>query len=495
MPFAFMRRPLIIIVTYTIVGSLFMPFLAATLLYLNNRVRWSDAGAAQPLDDERAARRDPRDVRRGRRAGECSTRSEREAATLRSRPRTVERRARRAPRRSSRFPAVVDGLQPSHRGRSEDRPLRGSSHGRAPLRNRRSAGLHDRRARADLKVCTTSEAASSVCSPHDPESLGPGNRVRRLRGGGDGPAEPANRFRARAALFTEAQAASGEALYRQSCASCHGATLTGGTAPALTGPAFEASWGDPRVTLDDLFFIARTTMPPRASGDADAAGSRRGVRLHPEGERISVRRDAADRDVGRAEARSVFSARRRRARPARPAPPAFIAGAAGAAPAASGPDQATLNGGGALDRLAVPHARLRRHPLLAARPDQRRRTSARLAPACIFQVGERDNFQTGPDRLQRHDVRDDDDEHDRARCRDLPGRSGGTAGRPATTRAFSAIAASRIKDGRVVRGTPDGYLLALNAETGAHAVGAAGGEAGRGRDVHAWRRSSSKTWC
>ena len=36
MPFAFIGRPLIIILTYTIVGSLFVPFLAATLLYLNN---------------------------------------------------------------------------------------------------------------------------------------------------------------------------------------------------------------------------------------------------------------------------------------------------------------------------------------------------------------------------------------------------------------------------------------------------------------------------
>jgi len=43
LPFAFIRRPLIIIVTYTIVGSLFVPFLAATLLYLNNRVRWTTA--------------------------------------------------------------------------------------------------------------------------------------------------------------------------------------------------------------------------------------------------------------------------------------------------------------------------------------------------------------------------------------------------------------------------------------------------------------------
>ena len=42
LPFAFIRRPLIIIVTYTIVGSLFVPFLAGTLLYLNNRVKWQE---------------------------------------------------------------------------------------------------------------------------------------------------------------------------------------------------------------------------------------------------------------------------------------------------------------------------------------------------------------------------------------------------------------------------------------------------------------------
>lgn len=43
LPFAFTGRPLFIIVTYTIVGSLFVPFLAATLLYLNNKVRWQAA--------------------------------------------------------------------------------------------------------------------------------------------------------------------------------------------------------------------------------------------------------------------------------------------------------------------------------------------------------------------------------------------------------------------------------------------------------------------
>jgi Mn2+/Fe2+ NRAMP family transporter len=42
-PFAFTGRPIAVIVIYTVVGSLFVPFVAATLLYLNNRVRWTAA--------------------------------------------------------------------------------------------------------------------------------------------------------------------------------------------------------------------------------------------------------------------------------------------------------------------------------------------------------------------------------------------------------------------------------------------------------------------
>jgi Mn2+/Fe2+ NRAMP family transporter len=40
-PFAFLDRPLFLLITYTVVGSLFIPFLAATLLYMNNRVAWA----------------------------------------------------------------------------------------------------------------------------------------------------------------------------------------------------------------------------------------------------------------------------------------------------------------------------------------------------------------------------------------------------------------------------------------------------------------------
>jgi Mn2+/Fe2+ NRAMP family transporter len=39
-PFTFFDQPLLVVIAYTIIGSLFIPFLAATLLYMNNRVPW-----------------------------------------------------------------------------------------------------------------------------------------------------------------------------------------------------------------------------------------------------------------------------------------------------------------------------------------------------------------------------------------------------------------------------------------------------------------------
>ena len=42
-PFAFTGQPIEVVIIYTIVSSLFVPFVAATLLYLNNRVKWSES--------------------------------------------------------------------------------------------------------------------------------------------------------------------------------------------------------------------------------------------------------------------------------------------------------------------------------------------------------------------------------------------------------------------------------------------------------------------
>ena len=46
------------------------------------------------------------------------------------------------------------------------------------------------------------------------------------------------------ATFTDAEATAGQAAYTQSCAACHGRTLSGaGEAPPLAGAAFMGSWG------------------------------------------------------------------------------------------------------------------------------------------------------------------------------------------------------------------------------------------------------------
>lgn len=278
-------------------------------------------------------------------------------------------------------------------------------------------------------------------------------------------AQPAQRAAsaASAPLFTDAQAATGKTLYEKSCASCHGAALSGGTAPPLTGPAFQASWRDPRVTLDDLFFIIRTTMPPRASATLApqehaavfayilrANGYSAGPTPLTEGS-VQLRLQRLQ----------VTTA----APPAAPAPPpAFIAGAPGAAPATSGPDQAVLSAAArSTDWLFHTHdyAGTRFSPL-----DQISATNAaRLAPACVFQVGERDNFQTGPvvyNSTMFVTTMTSTIALDAATCR-VKWRH---AWQPRDDMGWQRNRGIGIKDGRVVRGTPDGYLLALNADTG-----------------------------
>jgi PQQ-dependent dehydrogenase (methanol/ethanol family) len=148
-----------------------------------------------------------------------------------------------------------------------------------------------------------------------------------------------------------------------------------------------------------------------------------------------------------------------------PPPPAFIAGAAGAMPATSGPDQAALtNAERSTDWLVHTHdyAGTRFSPL------DRINTSnaARLAPVCMFQVGARDNFQTGPI-VYRGTMYVTTSTLtmalDAATCRE----KWRYAWQPRDGQGWARNRGVAIKDGRVIRGTPDGYLVALNAETGA----------------------------
>ena len=268
----------------------------------------------------------------------------------------------------------------------------------------------------------------------------------------------------RPALFTDAQAKSGEAVYTRACASCHGRTLGGGSAPALTGPGFARSWRDPRITLDDLFFVMRTTMPPRQS-NALTADERLEVFAYllsangyPAGQSPLTTNTPALRNL----TVDVVVAAAPAAAPA--APPDFVAGAATVAPAAGGPDQTALNGAASsTDWLIHNHdyTGSRYSPLDQITPA----SASRLGPVCIFQVGEPDNFQTNPivhDGTMYVTTRRSTIALDAATCRERWRHTWQVRGGEGWQRNRGVA----IKDGRVIRATPDGYLLALSADRG-----------------------------
>ena len=268
---------------------------------------------------------------------------------------------------------------------------------------------------------------------------------------------------ARVTLFTAAQATSGEAVYKQACAACHGATLVGGSAPALAGPAFARSWSDPRVTLDDLFFIIRTTMPPQGSSSLSQT-EKAAVFAHIlksngyAAGQVAITAESAQLKELRLDATTAPVAARRDA-------PAFVAGAASAAPAANGPDQATLNAAAtSTDWLFHNHdyAGTRYSPL----DEITTANAARLTPACMFQMGQPDNFQTGPivyNGVMYVTTMTTTVALDAATCR-VKWRH---TWEPKDDTGWQRNRGVAIKDGRVVRATPDGYLLALSADKGA----------------------------
>jgi mono/diheme cytochrome c family protein len=62
-------------------------------------------------------------------------------------------------------------------------------------------------------------------------------------------------------IYTEGQAARGEAAYRQYCASCHGPRLDGGDfGPSLTGSDFVSDWD--LLSVGDIVDEMQISMPP-----------------------------------------------------------------------------------------------------------------------------------------------------------------------------------------------------------------------------------------
>lgn len=65
-------------------------------------------------------------------------------------------------------------------------------------------------------------------------------------------------------VYADAQARTGETLYRDKCVECHGPEGSGGNGPALAGAEFAAGWDG--MPLSDLFDRVRATAPASNPG-------------------------------------------------------------------------------------------------------------------------------------------------------------------------------------------------------------------------------------
>ncbi len=274
--------------------------------------------------------------------------------------------------------------------------------------------------------------------------------------------------------YTDAQAERGQALYRNACAACHGLDLEGASASALAGPHFVRRWnpgasvsdfsGWGASSVDDLFFITRTTMPQGAVGSVTAEQHIDVIAyiLQQNGYASGERALTADEET----LGEIPIEWRGGADPSAFEAPDYIPGERGLRPT----DEGYLPSRLLKDADANPRDWLyhthdytgKRYVDLDAIDST---NAARLQVACVYQVGGMSSFQTGPivydGTMYLTSVRATV-AIDAATCRPRWRHTWA----PRATEVWRNNRGVAVANGRVVRGTSDGYLLALDASDG-----------------------------
>ncbi len=270
-------------------------------------------------------------------------------------------------------------------------------------------------------------------------------------------------------IFTAKQAAQGQELYAAHCASCHGTQLDGAVAGALKGQAFASSWnnsgswGTSKMTVDDLDFVIRHNMPRNAPGSLDSTTYTDILAYVLQQNGYAAGSEplmAGSRAMKKTPLRFTAAAAQ-----AMPAPPQRIQGAPDAVPRGGGPTQQQLDNAAASTRdwLYQTHDYdgSRYAPLSQINVEN----AGKLHAVCAFQTGGKGSYQTHPIEYRGTiyiTTLNMTFALDASNCRPKWKYTW-------TPRAHEVWQSNRgvaIKDGYVVRGTSDGYLLALNATTG-----------------------------
>jgi PQQ-dependent dehydrogenase (methanol/ethanol family) len=267
--------------------------------------------------------------------------------------------------------------------------------------------------------------------------------------------------------FTADQANAGRWAYEQRCATCHGTELDGAGAPALRGTAFNAQWNG--KTLQDFYSYVHSQMPLGAAGTLkgqDYANvvayilSRSGL---PAGTQKLTMRSPMSRVMELSEAQTAGA-------PGSFAPtaPVTIGALIGsvAAPTSSRPTQAELDDADAATGNWLMYNKGYRGERYSRLARVNASTAKNLRAACMFQLGELGTFSTGPvvyDGLLYATTHLGTYAIDATTCEKKWSHHHVAVG-PEMNATNKGIA---LYAGRVIRGTQDGFLYALDAKTGA----------------------------
>jgi alcohol dehydrogenase (cytochrome c) len=268
-------------------------------------------------------------------------------------------------------------------------------------------------------------------------------------------------------VFTAAQATRGRALYARECASCHGSRLEGSPSTPLSGATFMSKWGDGKHSVDDFYFVIRTQMPYGKPGTLTNQQYLDTVAFILQSNGYQPGSKMLDENSASLKQTMIASGRRDKDAASEPNKKTTASGSSGAP--ANG-----LNGKPTQKELNAAHTDttdwlMSNHDYGGQRfVDLKQITPqnvASLKPVARFDLGDRGPFHTNPvvsEGLMYITVKDSTIALDAVTMqvrwrydRKPKGKEGWPMNR--------GIA---IKDGKVIRGTHDGYLVALNAATG-----------------------------
>ena len=260
--------------------------------------------------------------------------------------------------------------------------------------------------------------------------------------------------------YTEDQFERGEVLYQKECALCHGLELDDGAAPAIVGSTFRKTWSMLGANVAELYNRIATTMPPRQDNFL-SEDQNLDILSYLLGRNNVLRGTEALRNeydylaaipIARGDETLDISV-------------SFIEGLYGMEPTGNGPGMNELLNAGNNSDDWLHHNKSYKGIRYSALNEINTSNVDKLVQVCAYQMNSRAPLQTGPIVYQGI-MYVTDATHtaaiNAATCQKIWTHDW----MPKDRMVWGNNRGVAIKDGYVVRGTPDGYLFALDSTDG-----------------------------